>query len=70
MVDALACGSDGGCGCIAFVQVGVCASGRVADGFADVLWMGLMRIEADGFDADGLWMGLMQMRLRTGCGWV
>ena len=23
MVDVLACGSDGGCGCIAFVRVGV-----------------------------------------------
>ena len=41
-----------------------------ADGFADVLRMGLMQIEVDGFDADGLWMGMMRTRLRMGCGWV
>ena len=33
---------------------------------ADTLWMGLMQIEAHGFDVDALWMGLMWMH----CGWV
>ena len=52
------------------VDTGVRASGRIADGFADRLRMGLMWIEADGFDVDGLWMGLMRTRLQTGCSWV